>query len=149
MINGHGPIVSGDVPIELVMVGEKADRIRRRVRDLDCLGGVRSARNVNLELTGPARSAALILELVPVVVRDLLNLQKQGVIGTGRPRVFDRNVAVDSVERAVELNRNPLGDGRSSVLSDADGAVKVGDTPIASWGRQSGGQQQTQQKQEA
>src|SRR5581483_2945088 len=73
-INGHGPIISGDVPIELIMVGEEADCIRRRVRYLDCLGGVHRAGNVNFELTDAARSAALILELVTVVVRDLLNL---------------------------------------------------------------------------
>src|SRR5581483_4668058 len=131
-IYGHGPIISGDVPIELIMVGEVADCIRCRVGDLDCLGGVHRAGNVNLELTRAARSAALILELVTVVVRDLLNLQKQGVIGAAGSRIFHGNVAVDPVKLAVELNCNPLGDGGSSVLSDAYSAMEVSDTPVAS-----------------
>ena len=75
--------------------------------------------------------AGVVLQLLALAIGHAGDVEKQAVVGAVRPGILDGNVAINAVERAVEVDDQVLANGHGAVLGDGDIADEVGDVPLA------------------
>ena len=102
MIDRHRPIIAGHVPVELVVIFEKARAVANRVIDLDGAGSIDRIGNENLQITETVRGGLLVFQLAAAAVRHPGDAQKQSVVRSPRSRIFDWDEAVNAMPLAVK-----------------------------------------------
>ena len=70
VIDRHRPVVAGYVPVELVIVTEKARSIAYAVGNLNRTRGVHGVGDVDFQVTGATGSCGIVLELAAVAIGD-------------------------------------------------------------------------------
>ena len=70
-----------------------------------------------------------IFQLRAVAVGDALDVDEQFVVRAARPRIFDRNGAVNPVPLALEHERDSLCHHGSAVFADGDVVLKISNAP--------------------
>src|SRR5581483_4499479 len=118
MIDGDRPVVAGDIPVELVVIVKEACAVGNGVIDVDGSSGIDCLRNVDLQVAVISGSGSVVLQLAAVAVGNTGNIQKQGVIGTARAGIFNRDKSVDAVPLSVELESDAFVDSGRAVFCD-------------------------------
>src|SRR5215813_11564188 len=111
-VNGHFPVMAGDVPVKLVVVLKKLGGIQNGVLDVDCPGGVDCARNKNLELEIAIGGVFFKLEFRATVIGDAIYGDEKGIIGAVRSRILHGNAAINTLVLPGEGETDLLGDPR-------------------------------------
>ena len=76
MIDRHRPVVSGDIPVELVVVFEKSRAVADAVRDLDGARRVESVGDIDLQVAKSAGGRGFVLELVAIPIGDTRDVEE-------------------------------------------------------------------------
>ena len=142
-VDGHRPVVAGDVPVKLVVIVEPAHSISHRVMDLDRPGRVHRIGNVDRQVAIAVLRFRLILEMVAGAIGHTGDIKEQGVIGAVRTGILDGDVAIDAMVRADEDHVEVLGNVDDPILRDRDLGIEAGDVPVA---RGSGGNESKREK---
>src|ERR1019366_7498002 len=114
LVDGHLPVIAGDVPVELVVVLKKAHSVGGAVGDVyGALGvGASGVDSQDEELVvgavgdGLGASALLEADVLAAFIGDRFDLEKKLVGGAIRARILDRNVALDAVVSALKRGMN-------------------------------------------
>ena len=122
--NRHLPFVAGDVPVELIVLVEESQPVRRVVPQHECPVGVRGAWDPDLVLEVRALAIGLGPQIPPGVVLRALQRDAQCPVQSLRRPVFDGNGAVQSVPGAHESGRDGFGHVDAGVLIDANAGVE-------------------------
>ena len=130
VINRHRPIITSNVPVELVVIREKACAIAYGVDDLDGSRGVNRTRNVDFQISIIPRSFRLILQPLPTF-GDTFYVKEKCVVRRAWPRIFDGNGAVNSVPFTYEHQRDTLVNGGRAIVLDCYRVFEIGDAPGA------------------
>src|SRR5208283_299245 len=118
-VNGDVPEVAGDVPVELVVVVEKAQGVADDVINDDRLSGIVRVGNKDFEFTVLAFTAGLEFQLVAVAVGDAADIEKEAVVQAAGADIFNGDGAVDAVPGAtLELEGDVFGHVHLGVGSD-------------------------------
>jgi hypothetical protein len=142
-VDGHRPVIAGDVPIKLVMIVKPAHSISHRVMDLDRPGRIHRIGNADGEAAIAVQRFRLILEMVAGAIGHTGDIKEQGVIGAVRTGILDGDVAMDAMVRADEDQVEALCNVDDPILRDRDLGVEAGDVPVA---RGSGGNENKREK---
>src|SRR5438270_11890082 len=110
MIDGYRPVVTGYVPVELVMILKVANAVAHVVNDFDSASGVHSIRDQYLQISQTMSDAGFILQLLTCGIGDSDDINQQCVIGATGTRIFDRNKAMDAMPFADENQGQALAD---------------------------------------
>ncbi len=146
-LDGDVPLVAGDVPIEFVVIFEKAQGIGDGVLNGDAMRGIVSVGHVNLELAVMADAAGFEFQAIAVGVRDGLDVEKQGVIQPLRRDVLDRNRTIEPMPRAAdEMDLNILVDVDRAIGRNHDFGIELFDAQFFCGER--GGDGRKKEKQE-
>src|SRR5262249_50691327 len=130
-LNGDGPLVAGDIPIEFGVILEKAQGIGNGVANVDGLNGVVRIRNVDLQLAVVALAGGFVLEFLTVGIGDAFDGEKQRIVEALRGDVLDGDGAVQAVPSdTVEMRMNGFGDFDRGIGHDDDFGVKVVDDQL-------------------
>src|SRR4030088_3135429 len=97
VVDGHRPVVAGDIPVELVMVFEEARSIAYAVNDFNRARGVDGVGDENLQIAVCAGGRRLILKFAAATVGDTGDVDEQFVVSAIRPRIFYWDSAVNAV----------------------------------------------------
>ncbi len=74
--DGGGPLVAGDIPVELVVIFEKAQGVGDGVFDGDGLGGVVGVGEVDFQLAIVTLAAGVEFERLAMAVADALDVEE-------------------------------------------------------------------------
>jgi hypothetical protein len=129
VIDGHGPVVAGHVPIELVVAVEKTCAVADTVGDLDDARSIDGVRDVDFEIAIRAGNRGVVLQLRPVFVGNASDIDEEPVVSAVRPGIFDGDIAVNAVPFAYKFQGDGLVDQSATVRVDGDGVLKIGDAP--------------------
>src|SRR5262249_27347474 len=109
--NGNRPLITGYVPVELVVIVEETQCVGDDVLDVDGLNGIVGIRNVDLEFAVVTVTGRLVSERPPIGVSDFLDGKEKRVVEALRRDVFDRNGSVEPMPAdAIEMGLDGLGD---------------------------------------
>lgn len=78
--------------------------------------------------------AGIVLQLVAAIVGDAQDIDKEGVVGSLRSGILDRNGAVNAVPLADEGEGDFFTDQGRAIGGDGDGVLEVGYAPVAGLG---------------
>src|SRR5208282_6304127 len=129
VIDGDGPIVAGHVPVELVVLIEKARAVAHAVGDLNRARSIDRVGNVYLQIAVGAGSRRIVFELAAVFVGDAEDVHEELVVRAVRSGIFDGNRAVYAVPLADENQSDGFVDQSAAVVVDGDGVLKIRDAP--------------------
>ena len=77
LLDGNGPFIAGDIPVELVVVVEESDSVRDYVFDIDSASAVVCVGNIDFKFKILAIAAGFVFEFVAVLVGDMFDVEKQ------------------------------------------------------------------------
>ena len=97
------------------MIFKKLGGVPDRVFNVDHPGRVHRIRYVHFEFQIVIAGVLLVLQGCAIASGDAVDLQKQGVVGPVRPRIFHRNVAVNSVIFPIKNKGDLFGDARRAM----------------------------------
>ena len=130
-LDGHIPLVAGNVPIELVVIFEKFDGVGDGVLDGDGLDGIISVGDVDFEFAIMPDAAGIEFQAVAVAIGDIFHIEKQGIVQALRRDVFDGNGTVQAVPGAAdEVGFDFFGDVDGAVAGDDDVGIEVLDAQV-------------------
>jgi hypothetical protein len=131
-LNGNVPLVAGDVPVELVVVLEEAQRVGNRIFNGDVVRGIVGIWNVNLEPAVMTLAAGLVLESAAAPVHDAPHVEKQRVIQPLWRDVLNWNRSIKPVPGPADKMRlNGLGDFDRAVRHNDRFGLEVFDAQLA------------------
>src|ERR1700686_2843102 len=150
MIDRHRPVIAGYVPVELgvtiivvivsdAVTPEEADAVAHRIINVDDARGVDRSGYIDFEIAVGPRFARIVFQLVPVLVGNAHDLEKERVVGSFGSGIFDGNGPMDAVPLADEGECDFFADQGGAVGGDRDSVLEIGDTPTAYLGMSSSG----------
>src|SRR6202161_2100069 len=128
-IDGNWPIVSGHIPIELVILIEESGSVAHAVSDGDGARGIDGVGNVNFEIAGGAGGGRIVFEFGAVFIGDAFDVDEKLVVRAVWSGIFDGNRSMNAVPLANENQRDGFVHQSAAVIVDGDGVLKVGDAP--------------------
>ena len=92
LLDGDGPLVAGDIPVELVVVVEEAEGVGDDVLDGNGARAVVGVGNIDFQFEVLALAAGFEFQWTAVFVGDALDVEEKGVVQAARAGVFDGNM---------------------------------------------------------
>ena len=118
------PFIARHVPVQLVVLVEKAQAVGRVIAQHDRPVGISGARNPDLELDVRAQAAGLGFEVVTGIVLRALQRDPQRPVQSLRRPVRDRDRAIQSVVRPDESRRDRLRDVDAGIAIDTNSRIE-------------------------
>jgi len=125
VLDGNGPIVAGDVPVELVVLVEEACAIAHAIGKLNCARGVDGVGDVNFQVAIGAGSGGVVFESGAIFVGDAGDGDEELVIRAVWAGILDGNGAVNAVPLSDENQRDGFVDQSAAVRVYGDGVLKI------------------------
>src|SRR5208282_609664 len=129
VIDGDGPIVAGHVPVELVVLIEKARAVAHAVGDLNRARSIDRVGNVYLQIAVGAGSRRIVFELAAAFVGDAGDVHEELVVRAVRSGIFDRDLAVNAMPLAHKCQSDRFIDQGAAILVDGDGVLEARNAP--------------------
>ena len=148
-LDRHVPLVAGHVPVELVVIGEEAERVRHAVAEDDRPGRVLRIRDPDLELAVVPLGAGLVAQRTPGPVGHGERAEEEPVVEALGGPVDDRDGAVEAVPGAREARADGLGHVDARVARDRHLGVEALDGERARSRPPAGGGEQEEARQRA
>jgi len=146
-LNWHIPIVARHVPVQLIVIVEKSQRIRHHILNRNRLRRIVRVRHINLQLAIVPHPASLVPQGSPAPIGNALHLQKQRVIQPLRRHVLHRNRPVKPVPRSAhKMHLNILSDVDCAVPHYEDFGLEILDAQLARAQRRSRRKQKERKK---
>src|ERR1700675_4459845 len=141
-VDGNGPLIAGDVPVELVVVLVKKYRVEEAITEHDGARGVLRVGEEDFEFDVAALTGLLELEGLVVVVGDGNRFEKKSVIQALRCGVFDRDGAKATLIGALEAELHNFGDFDGAVGVDGYLFIEILEGVLAGGGWERGEQRE-------
>src|ERR1700723_4092260 len=119
-IDRNRPIVSGHIPIELVILIEEAGSVANAVSDVDCARGIAGVGHVNFKIAGGAGRGRIVFEFGAVFIGDAFDIDEELVVRAVWSGIFDGNRSMNAVPLANENQRNGFFHQSATVIVDGD-----------------------------
>src|SRR5277367_2632898 len=137
-MDGNIPLVTGDVPVEFVVVIEESNRVEDSIMEQNGFRSVLCARHPAFKFQVAAIAFLFVFQRHAVVIGDGERFEKQGVVEMLRRVVFDGDCAVEAVPRTGEMRFDNFGYFDCAVGAYGDGFFKMLDGEFAGIKRQRG-----------
>ena len=134
-MDGDVPFVTGDIPVELVVIFEESNGVEDAILEDDGFRGVLRAGYPNFELQHAAVAFLFVFQGMAIVIGDGDGLEEKRIVEVLRRVVLDRNGAVDAVPGADEAGFDDFGDVDRAVGIYRDGYIETLNREFARLGR--------------